>query len=283
VIAREKWFQIAEYGLHTPTMSDSGAMAGFSFDFTYADEFLPYVEVCLRAAKSRAHQLNCRWRTVRLPDAGRRRCIVDGNTRRLDLLGRALELDLPSVCEGVLPGLTPRRARQLGLGFAELYLIGRDVDLGEGVQTLKPRSGTSLYFPLYEVAPESGSSSLRARLRLTEDVITDFGLDRYPASVVLEELHTALEQLLRELLPKVPPRAHWPSLLTNALAEGIVTDSSERWEWVTDHPHTDVALLGELTTRRNSAKHRDYDPEDPWLSEHWECVSLLLERLAARL
>jgi hypothetical protein len=160
-------------------------MAGFDFDFRYVDEYLPYVEVCLQASKSRARQLRCRWRVEWLRDRTGRRCVVDGNTRRLDLLGRALEHDLPSVCEGGRADLPSSRARQLGLGFAELYLAGRDFYRGDSVQTLRPKRELSTYYPLYEFAdPNRGSAALRARLRVTEDVTTDFGLGRYPPEVL---------------------------------------------------------------------------------------------------
>ncbi len=260
-----------------------GLVAGFDFDFTYAPEYHRYVESCIRAAKTRAHQLGCRWRTARLRNQSGRRCIVDGQTRRLDLLGRALELDMPAVCEGVDGRLAPSRARKLGIGFANLYLVGRDVNLGERPQVLKPKSDATLYFPLYEVSSDRASGGLVARLRVTEDVITDYGLGRFPDAVLLEELHTALEQVLREALPEAPRGAKWPDLLARAQSRQLIHDAVERWAGTEEHAHNDVGLLRELTRRRNAAKHRAYDPDDPWLAEHWECSCLLLERLVSRI
>lgn len=261
----------------------TGPMAGFDFDFIHTDAQAPYVEACVAAAKSRARQLGCRWRVQRLPGGGLR-CVVDGQTRRLDLLGRALEHDLPSVCEGVRAGLSPSLARNTGLGFAALFLEGRDLSRDEGTQVLRARPALSTYYPLYDfVDGTNGSEALRARLRVTEDVVTDFGLGRYPPQVLLEELHTALEQTLRELLPSGPKRANWPTLLDGAQHAGFLSWSESDWYRVVQHRHSDSRLLADLTKRRNINKHRRSDPTDPWLGEHWDCVGYLLERLVRNL
>ena len=256
-------------------------MAGFDFFFRNADNLAPYVDACIRAAKSRSRQLGCRWRVQQLEDDVVR-CVVDGQSRRLDLLGRALEQDLPTVCEGVRGELAPRQARQIGTGFAELYLKGRDVDHADDeVQVLRKRHESSLYYPLYDfVNAGRGTPALRARLRVTEDIVTDFGLGRYPDEVLLEELHTALEQTLRLLLlGTVQERAHWPALVSTAKAQGFLGWSGVDWTNAVGHPHTDRALLRDLTRRRNVSKHDHFDHADTWLTEHWDCVGYMLERL----
>lgn len=255
-------------------------MAGFDFEFSFNRDHEPYVEACIRVCKGRARALGCRWRVRRLGLQDRRRCTVDGNTRRLDILGRALEHDLPTVCEGVTGRLSPSRARALGLGFADLYLLGRDTTLGEELLVLRPKSATSLYYPVYSFTDTTRASPrLGARLRITEDVLSDYGLARYESVVVLEELHTALEQTLRELLPSVDKRSRWPELLGAARDAGLLG----RLTWAAPHEHLDSELLRDMTRRRNAAKHRDGDPNDDWLHEHWECISLVLERLVSAL
>lgn len=217
-------------------------------------------------------------------DGAGRRCIVNGNTRSLYLLGRALEHDLPIVCEGVRAGLPSSRARQLGLGFVELYLVGKDVNRGDEVQILRLRRELSTYYPLFDfVNPNRGSPTLKARLRVTEDVATDFALGRYPIEVLLEELHTALEQTLRELLPHVHERARWPDLLRRAEKDGLLTSSQEIWMAAVEHSHTDMELLRSLTTLRNASKHRMAEARDAWLVDHWQCVAFLLEGLVRHL
>ncbi|MFE4230147.1 hypothetical protein ACFRJ8_19915 [Arthrobacter sp. NPDC056886] len=270
-------------------------MAGFDFDFSYSVEQKLYVDACIEAAKRRAHSIRCRWRVNRFPGLQRLRCIVDGQTRSLDLLGRVLEHDLPIICEGVRGGLTPVQARRLGLGFTELFLVGRHTGKEDGCPVLRPVDETSLYFPVFDfVEPGKGSPLLQARLRITEDVVTDFGLGRYEPSVMLEEFHTALEQTLRELFPELPENARWPRLIEAAEAAGYLLAQSRSHhskpgdEEETNaenklHFHSDKLLLSELTKRRNKAKHRDGDPLDPWISEHWQCVGGVLEIMVNRL
>jgi len=170
------------------------------------------------------------------------------------------------------------------LGFAELYLVGRDINHSDDVQVLRKRPELSIYYPLYEFANATNSTAaLRARLRVTEDIVTDFGLGRYPPEVLLEELHTAFEQTFRELLPGAPDRANWPTLIKAAKAAGFLSWSDDDWTSTVEHPHTDSQLLKDLTKRRNVNKHRRSDPSDLWLAEHWDCVAYLLERLVRQL
>lgn len=253
-------------------------MAGFDFGFTFPRGYGPYVEACLRASKSRARRLGCRWRTEWAEGSTVRRCVIDGRPARLDLLGRALELDLPTVCEGVGGSLPPSRARALGTGFANLYMVGRDTELGEEVQELRERKATTIYFPMFEAASASQSSRLSARLRVTEDVLLDFGLGLYPSEVVLEELHTALEQVLRERLG-AGPGPGFAELRKRALACGLTSNNDQaRWCDLVEHEHTDDDLLEDLRQIRNKAKH-DEGESAAWCAEHWMCLGLLTARL----
>jgi hypothetical protein len=258
-------------------------MAGFDFEFTYSHVQQPYVDACLRIAKVRAHRLHCTWRTAR-PDARNVHCRVDGQTRQLDLLGAVLVADLQHVCEGVDGSLAPRRSAALGRGFAEAFLQGRDTSKESKVQQLREVADTSIYFPVFEFAdPSIQSENLRARLRVTEDVVTEFGLGRFERVVAMEELHTAIEQTFRELLPNAPDRANWPYLVQHADKMGML--EMRRLSMVIGHKHTsDNLLLGDgINQRRNAAKHRDGDPNDPWIADHWQCLALLLEHLVQRL
>ena len=272
-------------------------MAGFDFEFSYSDDQQQYVDACLQAAKRRAHSIHCHWRVQRLPGSRNLRCLIDGQTRSLDLLGRVLEHDLPTICEGVRGGLTPTQARRLGLGFTELFLVGRHASVEEGCQVLRALKQTSLYFPVFDFAEQGkGSPRLQARLRITEDVVTDFGLGRYEPAVMLEEFHTALEHTFRELFPELPrKKANWPGLIEAADAAGYLFPLS-RYLSQTEfdeaegsqaegksHFHSDKVLLNELTQRRNRAKHRGGDSSDHWISQHWQCVGGVLETMVKKL
>lgn len=261
-------------------MQHDAAVAGFDFEFTYTDQQRPYVEACIRAAKARARTLHCTWRTQWVSGTVRR-CVIDGQTRRLDLLCQALYADLPSVCEGVTGRLTPKRARALGMGFVELMVRGRDVNLGEGVQRLREMADTTLYYAYFELTGGARlSEHLTARLRVTEDVIMEYTLGRYPAVVFLEEMHTAFEHVLREALGM--ERGDWPALRKAATKAGLLGTRDDEWPFVTGHNHTDAELLGEFNTRRRDARHSAKAADEQWIGEHGECVCLLLERFIDR-
>jgi hypothetical protein len=173
-------------------------------------------------------------------------------------------------CEGVPDNLLPKRAAALGQGFAEIFLVGRDFTLDESVQTLREVNSLSHYLPLYKLVPDASPPALQARLRITEDVVTDFGLDRVVPVVLLEELHTALEQRLRELLPDFPKSPRWPTPVQEAEKAGFV--SSKRGPLDTDdwpgHEHTDPQLILEeginpTGTLRNTAKQAPTTPGSP--------------------
>ena len=258
-------------------------MAGFDYQFTFCDAERPYVEACLRASRTRAHHLSCRWRTSRA-DSNRILCTVDGQTRRLDLLGAVLTSDLQHVCEGVDGALPPRRAAALGRGFADLFLRGRDLGSEGRILKLREVADTSLYYPVYQFTNDGGTSAnLRARLRITEDVVTGFGLERVERVVVMEELHTALEQTMRELLRDAGRKTNWPTLVKMATAAGYL--DMDRLFYGTAHRHTtdDLLLATGINKRRNAAKHREGDPNDLWISEHWECLAMLVEHLVDHL
>ncbi|MDN5796942.1 MAG: hypothetical protein L0H79_14450 [Intrasporangium sp.] len=264
-------------------------MAGFDYEFSYTDLQRPYVEACERVAKARARSLSCRWHTSHRTNEPVACYMVDGQTRRLDLLGRVLELDLPLVCQGVDGSLAPARAFALGMGIAELFLVGRDTTRGEGRQMLRPRKETSLYYPVYELAGDgAGMSMLEARLRISENVLADYALGRVDDSVALEELHTAIEKVMRALVPK-SERFGWPELREQCHSLGLLPEPkmyallTPDWGLSDVHAHAPDEVLATLARHRNRAKHEPQSAADGWLRTHWECVASIIETLAGRL
>jgi hypothetical protein len=264
-------------------------VAGFDYEFSYLPEQRPYVVACERISKVRARTLLCSWRTSH--DEGGRTATysVSGQTRRLDLLGRVLELDLPLVCQGVDGALSPGRAFELGVGIADLFLVGRDINRGEGRLVLRSRKETSLYYPVYELASgRAGLAMLEARLRISEDVLADYALGRVEDTVALEELHTAVEKVMRAAVA-AEQRLNWPELrrrcgtlglLPNAEEYALVTHDAEA---PNAHAHTPDGVLSELAERRNRAKHEPRSATDGWLRTHWECVAIIIETLTNHL
>jgi hypothetical protein len=260
-------------------------VAGFTYEFSYTDLQRPYVTASERIGKARARTLSCRWRTSHDDNLLVAYHAIDGPTRRLDLLARVLELDLPMICQGVDGELPPARAYALGMGIADLFLVGRDLERGEGRQVLRPRKATSLYHPVYEIASDAASAPmLGARLRISETVLADYALGRVDDSVALEELHTAAEKVMRVLVPS-SDRLPWPKLRQECLHRGLLPDPDHFADALTDsaapglHAHTPEEVLAKLNEERNPAKHNPNSAVSHWLRDHWECVAYLIEKL----
>jgi hypothetical protein len=148
-------------------------------------------------------------------------------------------------------------------------------------------------------------------LYITEEILADFALGRLKGLVLLEELHTAAEQIMKELLFKTDmqrlgqvsaalsrqhhrtvksnwKRMSWPELREMCHELGYFPET-EHFIALTqdsnsgiDHSHTPDDALSQLSRLRNAAKHKG-SADQPWLSDHWECVSAVLEHLAGEL
>ena len=87
---------------------------------------------------------------------------------------------------------------------------------------------------------------------------------------MIEELHTASELLLAELVPLPRGRDFYPDRLKAANAGGIPSLD-------------DGVLLRRLSTYRNSARHHAHPGFFTWLESNWESVSIILEHLRRRI
>lgn len=175
-------------------------MAGFDFEFTYTAKQEAIVLVCLAAGRARAHRLGLSWRW-RHVTPGHCIVIVDGNSRRTDLLGYRLERDLPLVAEGcAVEGLSPAQRARIGRGFVDMMLRGRDVSQDDGM-VLRGVAETRYYYPPYDYECPSAPRP-HTRISITEELLVAWNFDEIAPKVLLEELHTACELVLEELVNK---------------------------------------------------------------------------------
>lgn len=244
-------------------------MAGFDFEFTYTEEQKAIVLTCLAAGRARARRLGLswRWRHVAL-----RHCvvIVDGNSRRTDLLGYRLERDLPLVAEGcAVEGLSPTQRARIGRGFVDMMLRGRHVNQDRRM-VLRGVTETWYYYPPYDYDCPS-SPRLHARLSITEDLLVAWNFDEIAPEVLLEELHTACELILDELVNKRSKKLSFAELITSADEAGLLQHSNGELP--------PVRLLTDLKDLRKNVRHRATEGAHPWLNEYWEDVAICLERL----
>lgn len=247
-------------------------MAGFDFEFAYTEAQEPIVHVCQAAAQTRARRLGLSWKWRTL--AFRRIVVVvDGNSRRTDLLGYRLERDLPLVAEGCNSvALAPMQRARLGRGFADMMLRGRHVSQ-EGPMLLRGVTDTHYYYPPYDYDCPS-SRRLHARLSITEELIVGWNFKEIAPEVLLEELHTACELLLEELVNKRAKRLSFAQLVAEANDSGLLVSLEGQT--------SPVALLTELKDLRKDVRHRAAEGSRVWLDDHWEDVAILIERLVHR-
>ena len=245
-------------------------MAGFDFEFKYTQSQESIVLACLAAALARARKLglSLRWRHV-----APLRCIVtvDGNSRRTDLLGYRLERDLPIVAEGcTAEGLSPAQRARIGRGVANMMLRGRDTKGDYGCMTLRGVAATTYYFPPYCYECPS-VPRLHARLSVTVDLIVAWNFGEIAPEVLLEELHTACELVLEELVNNRAKRLSFAELIAAADKAGVFSQMPGE--------ESPVMLLTQLKDLRKNVRHRAVEGAESWLDRHWEDVAMCLERL----
>jgi len=254
------------------TDSYAQLMAGFDYEFAYTENQASLVDSALAAQRRRARALDLRIVTERKSPA-QVYVQVNGNSRRMDVLGYRLERELPLVCEGnSSSGLPPRERRRLGLGVADMYLRGRNLgNESEKPMILRGVADTRYYFPVFEFSPqEAGTEQLQHRLRLTEELIADWDVRNISHFTVIEELHTASELLLQAVIPLPRRQDYYPQRLEAARDQKLLDES-------------EIELLKILSRYRNGARHHAKDGFEVWLDANWEAVALVLERLCHKL
>ena len=244
-------------------------VAGFDFEFTYTQAQEAIVLACLAVGRARARKLGLSWRWRHVAP---RRCVVvvDGNSRRTSLLGYRLERDLPIVAEGCAVGsLVPAQRARIGRGVADMLLRGRDTE-EDGCMTLRGVARTTYYFPPYEYECPS-VPRLHARLSITVDLIVAWNFGEIAPEVLLEELHTACELVLEELVNKRAKRLSFAELIDAA-------DNAGLFRYMPGG-RSPAALFTELKDLRKNVRHRAAEGAGLWLDEHWEDVAMCLEQL----
>jgi len=244
-------------------------MAGFDFEFTYTEKQETIVLTCLAAGRARARRLRLSWRWCHVAP---RHCvvIVDGDSRRIDLLGYRLERDLPLVAEGcAVEGLSPRQRARIGRGFVDMMLRGRHVNQDRRM-VLRGVAATRYRYPPYDYECPS-SPRLHARLSITEDLLVAWNFGEIAPEVFLEELHTACELVLNELVNKRSKKLSFDELIASADEAGLLQHSNDETP--------PVWLLRELKDLRKNVRHRAAEGAHALLNKYWEDVAICLERL----
>ena len=129
-------------------------------------------------------------------------------------------------------------------------------------------------FPPYDYGCPS-FPNLLARLTVTEDIIVAWNFNEIAPEVLLEELHTACELVLEELVNRRSKRMSFAELVATADERGALRDASPGL--------SGAALLTQLKDLRKDVRHRGASGAADWLELHWEDVAKSLECIVDRL
>lgn len=198
-------------------------MAGYGTTLQCPEEFDELVRTLMLAAqrKARAIELHMRYRRHVNGAITDWDINVDGNGYLIAAWSQWLARELPTVAEG-FPGLGSRTLER----NVAVSLVARWTGwcVGDEERTDIRATGHDRVRRLWPVidVPEP-PSPLAARLVIADGVIARWIVGDLPEELAIEEVHTAVEGLLRSLVGT----GKWPVLLRNAETTGIL-ESAEK-------------------------------------------------------
>ncbi len=219
-------------------------MAGYDARFEAPGWAAPLMRVLLRAAQRRATALRLEMH-YRSPTSRTTTWYlsIDGNGNRIAAWAQQLERELPIVAEG-FPGPPDNPARRRL--FAESlvarlveYCVGPDNGYDIAIRTSTPDPVQWVWPILWYV----DNAELTPRAVMADELLARWIVGDVPEEIVVEELHTIAEALLRESLG-AGRRVRWPELLKRSRDGELLAEAS-------------TSLLEQLNREyRNRLKHR---------------------------
>lgn len=225
-------------------------MAGYGTSVRVPVEFDGLVSALLSAAQRRGTPLDLRVRFARNPSVSQWRHLelrswelaVDGRGWRIAAWAHQLERDLPVVAEGWTGPSAGRRAVRVAESFVARWIdwcVGADDFVDDRVR-ISARDINRWRWPIFDLPePYEGNE----RVWLADEVCSRWVTGDIPDEIMIEELHTAIEQVLRRALSP-GKRANFPTLLDAAEQEGLLGEDGK-------------SVLKHLSREwRNALKHR---------------------------
>lgn len=189
-------------------------MAGYGTSLFASPTFDPLIRRLLNAAQRRARALGLQMHYCHHDAAGTSEweINVDGPGGRIASWAYQIEHDLPIVAEGYTGAGSGKQARDVAHSLVARW-VGWCVGGEEDTKIKATGSDRSKWFwPIIDVP--TPPSPLAARLALSDSVVARWITGDLPEEIVIEELHTVVEALLRSL--KSDGKGEWPVLLAYA-------------------------------------------------------------------
>ncbi len=196
---------------------------------------------------------------------------LNGQTYALDILLERLRRDLPTIAEATPSERPPAARRRTANGLVKILsrYRGQMYDrYGEGwLPTLRGRS-VPVTGVIHDLFPRD-APRLADRLLVTMDLLASWHFDEVAPAVLLEEMHTAAELMLKSLgLPR-----------SKRLSFAELVDAADKAALI----RADVAeTLHSMKTVRARVKHRGSSDAKDWLDIHFWDGAAALEALSAR-
>lgn len=222
-----------------------GYVAGYGGEISAPVSYDALVRVLLRAAQRRGKRLglDVRYRCRQLPpDRSAWMLTADGSGVVIAAWVQQLERDLPVVAEGFTGhgagALAVRIGHSVPARFVELLVGDNLTNVSASVVTSRT-DRARVFWPVLD--PPDIGRPLSDRLQLADELIGRWMVDDLPDETGLEELHTAIEIVLRTVLA-AGRNARFPQLLDRARTAGLIGDA--------DHE-----ALTRLNDHRRRVKH----------------------------
>jgi hypothetical protein len=213
---------------------------------------------------------------------------MHGWTYGLDVFLERLRRDLPTIAEATPGRRTPAYRRRLGNGYVDILTkyrcswydryYSRNEMFVPQLRAIK----TSAVWPIHSLWPSSNDPQLGNRLIVSQTIMAAWCVDEVDSEVVLEELHTAAELLLKRIT-SMPNKTKFPDLIREARRQQVLSSSPLVHSYADPkRALTPQQLLKSLLSERNDTKHGGKPNAQDWLKEHFWPAAALLESLSAR-
>lgn len=239
------------------------------------------------AAQRRARDMHIRWRS-RATNDGTGYVTMDGWGSDLDIFLERLRRDLPTIAEATPGRRNPAYRRRLGHGYVDILTkyrcswYDRYYKNDESyVPTLRAIRASSVW-PIHSLWPGSDDQELGMRLVVAQTVMAAWCVREVDAEVVIEELHTAAELILKRIT-RMPDRTKFPDLIREARRQQALSTEPMKFAYADpEKALTPQQLLKALLRERNISKHGGGSQAESWLNEHFWPAAGLLEQLSTR-
>lgn len=262
-------------------------MAGFDATYIFNPKNINVVRAMNAASQRRARDMQIRWRSQATPEGFGYAC-MDGWTYGLDIFLERLRRDIPTIAEATPGWRTPAYRRKLGNGYVDILTKYRcswydryhktDESYLPNLRAIK----SSSVWPVHSLWPGSNDHELGMRLIVTQTVLAAWCVREVDAEVVIEEMHTASEIILKRLTG-MPDKTKFPDLIKSARRQNKISSEPMIWTYADERRAlTPQQLLKSLLRERNANKHGSGTQVELWLDSHFWPASTLLESLSGR-